>query len=101
MALGAVLALLRRAEEGGSWHVEVSLARTGRWLRSLGRLPSGLAQPEPAPADIEPLLETSPSGFGALRAVRPAAILSRTPAHYDRPSVPFGVDAPEWLRRPR
>ena len=29
-------ALQRRAEEGGSWHVRVSLAGTGRWLQSMG-----------------------------------------------------------------
>ena len=33
MALGAQAALLRQAREGGSWHVRVSLARTGLWLR--------------------------------------------------------------------
>jgi crotonobetainyl-CoA:carnitine CoA-transferase CaiB-like acyl-CoA transferase len=38
MAFGAMMALMRKAREGGSWHVRVSLAQTGRWLAGLGRL---------------------------------------------------------------
>ena len=37
MAFGAMTALARRATQGGSWHVRVSLAQTGHWLRGLGR----------------------------------------------------------------
>ena len=57
LAFGALAALHRRATEGGSWHVEVSLARTGHWLRGLGRVPDGLACPEPTPADTAGFLE--------------------------------------------
>jgi len=32
MAFGALVALARRAREGGSWLVRISLAQTGRWL---------------------------------------------------------------------
>src|SRR6202045_1199496 len=32
MAFGAMVALARRAREGGSWLVRISLAQTGRWL---------------------------------------------------------------------
>ena len=38
MAFGAMTALARRAREGGSWHVRVSLAQTGHWMRRLGRI---------------------------------------------------------------
>ncbi|MGI9383364.1 MAG: CoA transferase, partial [Methyloligellaceae bacterium] len=64
MAFAAMTALLRRANEGGSWHVRVSLAQTGRWLQGLGRLPDGLACPDPTFDDVSDLLEESPSGFG-------------------------------------
>jgi crotonobetainyl-CoA:carnitine CoA-transferase CaiB-like acyl-CoA transferase len=43
MAFGAMMARARQSREGGSWHVRVSLAQTGRWLWNLGRLPDGLA----------------------------------------------------------
>jgi crotonobetainyl-CoA:carnitine CoA-transferase CaiB-like acyl-CoA transferase len=48
MAFGTAVALRRQATEGGSWHVRVSLAGTGRWLRSLGRVPDGLAARAPS-----------------------------------------------------
>ncbi|HKC81904.1 MAG TPA: CoA transferase [Gemmatimonadaceae bacterium] len=35
-ALGALIALARRAREGGSYLVRVSLAQTGRWVDALG-----------------------------------------------------------------
>ncbi len=94
MALGTIAALKRRAEEGGSWHVRVSLARTGRWLQSLGRIAGGLDCPDPAPGDD--LFEESESGFGRLRAIRHAAQLSETPARWERPSVPLGSHPPRW-----
>ncbi|MFE8645195.1 CoA transferase [Sphingomonas sp. NCPPB 2930] len=93
MAMGASAALVRQQEEGGSWHVEVSLAQTGHWLRGLGRVPGGLAQAMP---DAAPYLDTVPSGFGALAAVRHSARFAVTPAGWDRPSVPPGTDAARW-----
>ncbi|MGD1876137.1 MAG: CoA transferase [Kiloniellaceae bacterium] len=94
MALGAIAGLKRRATVGGSWHVRVSLARTGRWLQGLGRVPGGHACPDPAPGDD--LFEESDSGFGRLRAIRHAAQLSATPARWERPSVPLGTHPPVW-----
>lgn len=96
MAFGAMMARLRQAREGGSWHVEVSLAATGRWLTSLGRLSGGMAAADPKLADIADLLEEQPSGFGRLRAVRHAAVLSETPAGWTRPAVPLGTDPAAW-----
>jgi len=93
MAFGAAAALWRQQREGGSWHVQVSLAQTGQWLRHLGRMPGGLAASKP---DIAPYLEKSASGFGALCAVRHSAQLERTPAQWIRPSMPPGSSAPVW-----
>lgn len=93
MAFGAATALRRQQREGGSWHVQVSLAQTGQWLRGLGRVEGGLAAARP---DIAPLLETSASGFGALRSVRHSAVLARTPADWPRPSMPPGSHAAAW-----
>jgi len=101
MAFAASAALHRQMREGGSWHVRVSLAQTGHWLRSLGRLDcrnpalggKGLDVKVPA---REPFLETSPSGFGELVGFRHSAQLSATPARWVRPSVPPGTSAPTW-----
>jgi crotonobetainyl-CoA:carnitine CoA-transferase CaiB-like acyl-CoA transferase len=96
MALGALAALARRATEGGSWHVCVSLAQTGRWLRDLGRVEGGFACLDPTIQDVGDLLEEHPSGWGHMLAVRHAARMSETPPAWDRPSVPLGSDPPVW-----
>jgi hypothetical protein len=93
IAFGAAAALRRQQREGGSWHVRVALAQTGQWLRSLGRIEGGL---DTVPPPKEPYLETSPSGFGELRAVKHSARLARTPASYAHPSVPPGHSPPHW-----
>ncbi len=98
MAFGAMTALARRAREGGSWHVQLSLARTGQWLRSLGRVENGFVCPDPGEDDVGEFLEDCPSAFGLLRVVRHSASLSETPARWERPSVPLGTDAPVWLK---
>jgi hypothetical protein len=94
LAFGAQAALLKQAREGGSWHVEVSLAGVGHWLRTLGRVPGDFAAVTLPPAD--PYLEASDSGFGRLLAVRHAARFSRTPAGWELPSVPPGTSPPRW-----
>jgi hypothetical protein len=93
IAFGAAAALRRQQLEGGSWHVQVSLAQTGQWLRQLGRVPDGFAV---TPPSLEPWLETSPSGFGQLCGLSHSARLSRTPAGWTRPSEPPGGSPPCW-----
>jgi hypothetical protein len=93
IAMGASAALRRQQLEGGSWHVLVSLAQTGQWLRSLGRVDAGFTVGKP---DFEPYTEVTPSGFGELKALRHSAMLERTPARWVRQSVPPGTDAPTW-----
>ncbi|MBL8701672.1 MAG: CoA transferase [Alphaproteobacteria bacterium] len=100
LALGALAALRRRATEGGSWHVHASLARTGLWLRRLGRLDRGLETSDPDLDAVRDLLEETPSGFGLLTAVRHAARLSATPAHWALPAMPLGSHPAAWLERP-
>jgi len=94
-AFGAMVALARRAREGGSYLVRVSLAQTGRWLDRLGRV-AGHGVPDPRVEDVEAFLQTTATPFGVLRHVSPAPILSETPASWARPSVPLGTHAPEW-----
>ena len=93
MAFAASAALHRQAVEGGSWHVRLSLAQTGQWLRSLGRVRNGF---EAKPPDRRPHLESSASGFGALVGLRHSAQLSATPWRWVRPSVLPGTSAPCW-----
>ncbi|MDQ6684415.1 MAG: CoA transferase [Pseudomonadota bacterium] len=93
LALGTQAALLRQQREGGSWHVRIALARTGLWLRSLGRV----ADPQEAAAlDVDAYLRTEPSGFGELACVPHAARFARTPIGRLRPAVAPGTDPLRW-----
>ncbi|WP_028213403.1 CoA transferase [Paraburkholderia mimosarum] len=96
-AFGAMVALARRMREGGSWHVRLSLAQTGRWLQTMGTLEDGQRTPEVTAADIADCLEEIDSPFGRVRAVAPAERLELTPAFHARPPVPIGTDAPVWI----
>jgi crotonobetainyl-CoA:carnitine CoA-transferase CaiB-like acyl-CoA transferase len=96
MAFGATMALARRAREGGSWHVRVSLAQTGHWLKQLGRLTNGFACPDPTAEELKALTDAAETPFGRLTFVRHAAVLSETPARWSRPPVPLGTHAPVW-----
>jgi crotonobetainyl-CoA:carnitine CoA-transferase CaiB-like acyl-CoA transferase len=102
MALGAMTALKRRAEEGGSWRVRVSLARTGKWIVDRGLLdPTAIAGvPGELPRDeIARIRVETPSVLGRVRHLAPVARMSETPARWARPPVPLGHDAPAWPPR--
>ena len=99
MAFGAMMARARQAREGGSWHVRVSLARTGYWLWNLGRLSEGLKAADYTNDEVQTFMEDLPSGFGPLHSVCHSAVLSKTPAFWDRPAMPLGSHPPQWPAR--
>src|SRR6266446_3005448 len=70
MAFGAMMAKARQSREGCSWHVQVSLAQTGRWLWSLGPVGGGFRTEDLKGETVMPFIEEAASGFGALRSVR-------------------------------
>jgi crotonobetainyl-CoA:carnitine CoA-transferase CaiB-like acyl-CoA transferase len=96
MAFGAMMAKARQSREGGSWHVRVSLARTGRWLWNLGRVADGFKTGDLKSETVTPFIEEIPSGFGPLRSVKHSAVLSKTPAFWARPAMPLGSHPPQW-----
>jgi crotonobetainyl-CoA:carnitine CoA-transferase CaiB-like acyl-CoA transferase len=93
MAFALQATLLRQWREGGSWHVRLSLAQTGSWLRSLGRVEGALALSMPTVAGHR---EIGPSGWGELAAVRHAATFDGLLAGVDRPSARPGTHEPRW-----
>jgi crotonobetainyl-CoA:carnitine CoA-transferase CaiB-like acyl-CoA transferase len=97
LGAGAVAATIaRRAKEGGSWHIKLSLARMAHWIQSLGLYPEG------TPADDlgTPNLARMHSPFGALEYLPPVLRYSRAPAYFDKPPVPVGSSQPQWLPKP-
>jgi crotonobetainyl-CoA:carnitine CoA-transferase CaiB-like acyl-CoA transferase len=103
MAFGALVALKRRAAEGGSWLVRISLAQAGRWLVGRGEVPE--AQLNNIPSEFTPLelekwtIETV-TPVGKLRHLAPSLQLSETRPYWARPSVPLGYHQPVWPSRP-
>ena len=102
MAFGAMVALARRAREGGSWLVRISLAQTGRWLVGRGQVPEAGLQDVPkefAPDELARWSMTSDTPVGQLRHLGPVVRLSETPPRWARPSVPLGYHQPVWPAR--
>jgi CoA-transferase family III len=96
LAFGALRALRRRADEGGSWTVEGSLARTAAWLDGLGRVPVGLAIPEPDVADVERWCRISPTPWGDVHHVGPTGAIGDLRPSWERPPSRPGTDPPAW-----
>lgn len=96
-ALGVMRALARRAEEGGSWHVRVSLARTAQWIQSLPRTPQDA---EPVGIDAkglrgyEILMDTA---WGRLVRLGPVLRMSETSPMWTHPPVPLGSHPPTFV----
>jgi crotonobetainyl-CoA:carnitine CoA-transferase CaiB-like acyl-CoA transferase len=101
MAFGAMMGRARQSGEGGSWHVRVSLAQTGRWLWNLGRVADGLKTEDLKRDAVTAFIEETASGFGPLQAVSHSAVLSKTPAFWARPAMPLGSHPAQWPARQR
>ncbi|OJD29994.1 carnitine dehydratase [Diplodia corticola] len=100
LATGICAALYRRAVEGGggSYCVDVSLAGTAKYLRSLGQYEgrSGF-ECEGIPADeVEGYMEVRESGLGMLKAVRHSASIEGYETGWDYMPKPLGSDEAEW-----
>jgi hypothetical protein len=97
-----MVALGRRAREGGSWMVRISLAQVGKWIVDLGEVPEAAARAAPEEFSAEELdrwsmVSQTPSG--PLKHLGPVVALSETKPHWARPSVPLGYNKPEWIPR--
>ncbi len=96
-AFAAMEALRRRATEGGSYLIRVSLAQTAQWLKDLPRVTRDFSIcKEPTREAIQDLLIQSSTAFGNLEYLKPILHLSETSPYYTFPSVPLGKDLPVW-----
>ncbi len=96
-AIGAMAALVKRAAEGGSWHVTVSLTRTAMWCGSLGFVDPALAGSDEEHSLRDPLPYDAPSPLGDVHMLAPPVRFSRTAAAWPDPIlVPRGSSRAEW-----
>jgi crotonobetainyl-CoA:carnitine CoA-transferase CaiB-like acyl-CoA transferase len=102
-AYGVMLALARRAREGGSYHVRVSLCQSGMFIHRQGKVEyDRQANLDLSPADLDEIrIETRPPHIGPLRHLGPILRFSETPARWIRPTPKLGGDRPEWPAQER
>ena len=99
--VGILAALRRRAIEGGSYRVVVSLTRTVLWLLSLGVFDKAYAQATAGSTDehayVVPDLFTAETPLGTYQGLTDQVVMSRTPGSFRTVLLPRGSSKPEWL----
>ncbi|MER5393992.1 CoA transferase [Saccharopolyspora sp. NPDC002686] len=103
MALGAAQALIRRATEGGSYRVHVSLTRAALWILSMGVFDRDYARSIAGTGEehayLDPETFTADTPLGHYQGVTDQVSMSETPGNYRHVLVPRGSSHPEWLPR--
>src|SRR5262249_30077653 len=101
--VGILAALRRRAVEGGSYRVTVSLTRTVLSLLSLGIFDEAYGQAMAGSSDehayVAPDLFTAETPFGTYQGMTDQVVMSRTPGSFRTVLVPRGSSKLEWLER--
>jgi crotonobetainyl-CoA:carnitine CoA-transferase CaiB-like acyl-CoA transferase len=102
-AVGSLVALKRRATEGGSYRVRISLVRLSMWLLQLGifdkTYANAIGGSEGEHAFLAPTLFTAKTPCGYYQGVTDQVEMSRTPGSYSFPLVPRGSSEAKWLER--
>src|SRR5262245_43542964 len=97
---GILAALRRRAVEGGSYRVTVSLTRTVLWLMSLGIFDKDYARATAGSSDehaaVAPDLFTAETPLGTYQGMTDQTVM-KTPGSFRTVLVPRGSSKPEWL----
>ncbi|EQB15939.1 CoA transferase [Sphingobium lactosutens] len=102
-SVAVAAALQRRAVEGGSYRIRISLARLSIWLLKMGIFDKSYAASiAGTPGDHEylaPEMFEADTPCGHYQGVTDQVQMSRTPGFYATPLVPRGSSKPEWLPR--
>jgi len=95
-AAGMMAALYRRAVEGGSYQVKLSLARSAMWVQELGLLDVG-EQGELPEVDSYPARTVSiDTTYGAVSFLAPPLAFTDLILPSAERVVPYGADAASW-----
>ena len=99
-AYGAMLALGRRAREGGSYDVRVSLCQSAMFYQRQGLIDGFDAAPGALPdADLARLSVQETSSYGDLLTLGPVLAMSETPCRWALPTPRLGGDQAAWWAR--
>ena len=96
-AYGTLLALARRAREGGSYHVRVSLCQTGMMIYDQGKVSALPENLNLGISDVESLCIESDSHLGRIKHLAPVLSLSETRPSWALPTPKMGSNDPRWL----
>ena len=96
-AYGILLALAKRARDGGSYHVRVSLCQSGMFIYRQGKVAFPGLGLDLSAAELDAIRIESRPKSGPLRHLGPILKSSETPPHWTLPTPQLGGDAPEWL----
>ena len=95
-AFGVTEALLRRAREGGSYHVKVSLSRIAMWLQSFPRFSPAPTDFKMPPGVAESMAIERDTAYGRLRYLGPVPRFSETQAYWNLPTAPMAAHEASW-----
>jgi crotonobetainyl-CoA:carnitine CoA-transferase CaiB-like acyl-CoA transferase len=96
-AYGILLALAKRAQDGGSYHVRVSLCQSGMFIYRQGKVAFPELGLDLSPAELDAVRIESRPKSGPLRHLGPILKFSEAQPHWTRPTPQLGGDALEWL----
>lgn len=102
-SVAVAAALRRRAVEGGSYRIRISLARLSIWLLQMGIFDKSYSAAVAGTAGdheyLAPELFEADTPCGHYQGVTDQVQMSRTPGFYATPLVPRGSSKAEWLAR--
>ena len=96
-AYGTLLALARRAREGGSYHVRVSLCQTGMMIYDQGKVSALPENLNLGSSDVDSLCIESDSHLGRIKHLAPVLSLSETRPYWALATPKMGSNDPRWL----
>ncbi|MFD7666017.1 CoA transferase [Streptomyces sp. NPDC059788] len=98
---GTLLALARRAREGGSYHVQVSLCQSATFLQRQGLVDDFAGAPGRLTTDEFERYAVTDDGtvYGDLKSLGPVIRMSETPPSWSKTTPRLGSSRPEWLPR--
>src|SRR5436190_23771865 len=96
-AYGILLALAKRARDGGSYHIRVSLCQSGMFIYRQGKIAFPGLGLDLSATELDAIRIESQPKSGPLRHLGPILKFSEMSPHWTGPTPQLGGDLPAWL----